>query len=482
MSSTTTAPATPGVAAGAAAAGNRHRSLWLQQALGDAADAPELRGPTRADVVIAGGGFVGLWTALRLKELDPACDVVILERDVCGGGASGRNGGMALSWWPKLSSLTAMCGPDEALRLARASEQAISEIEAFTVANGIDAEFDRGGMLWTATAPAHVGAWEGVLAQCEAAGVAPFERLAPEEVVRRTGSTLHLAGILEPQAATVHPAKLARGLRRVALERGIRIHEGTEVTGFSRTRPLIVTTSHGEVHADRLVIATNAWSRAIPELRRTFVTVTSDIVATPPIPERLAEIGWTGGESVTDSQMMVNYYRTTRDGRIVFGKGTAGLRLSSRFGDRLDRDLGHTALVTEEFRRSYPGLADVPIANDWGGPIDRTPTSIPWLGHLDGHEHLIVGVGWSGNGVGPSVVGGHVLARLALGRRDEWTTSPLVNFRHDRFPPEPFRYVGGKLVRAAVVRKERAEARGARPRGIDVRLSRLAPAGLEDKA
>ncbi|WP_320671087.1 NAD(P)/FAD-dependent oxidoreductase [Patulibacter defluvii] len=465
----------------AVARDGRHRSLWLQQALGDAPDAPPLTGATTADVVIAGGGFVGLWTALRLKELDPACDVVVLERDVCGGGASGRNGGMALSWWPKLSSLIRICGPEEALRLARASEAAVGELGAFCEAHGIDAEVTPGGMLWTATAPAHVGAWEAVMRQCASVGAEPFVRLSAAEVAARTGSSLHLAGVLEPAAVTVQPAKLARGLRRVALERGVRIHERTAVTGFTRERPLRVTTDHGHVDAQRLVIATNAWAQAIPELRRSFVTVTSDIVATAPIPDRLAELGWTGGESVTDSQMMVNYYRTTRDGRLVFGKGTAGLRLGTTVGDRLDRNPAHTALVTAELHRTYPQLAGVPIARDWGGPIDRTPTSIPRIGRLDGRDHLLVGVGWSGNGVGPSLLGGQILARLALGIRDQWTTSPLVDHRHDRFPPDPVRYVSGRLVRQAVVRKERAEAAGRRPRGLDVRLARLAPAGLEDK-
>ena len=119
----------------------RHRSLWLREALGDAPPAPPLEGAARADVAILGGGFVGLWTALRIKERDPACDVVVLERDVCGGGASGRNGGMVLTWWPKLSSLIARCGAEEAIRLCRASVAAVDDIEAFCAEHG-----DPGGL------------------------------------------------------------------------------------------------------------------------------------------------------------------------------------------------------------------------------------------------------------------------------------------------------------------------------------------------
>jgi putative aminophosphonate oxidoreductase len=459
-----------------------HRSLWLREALAEPSEpAPPLEGAARADVAIAGGGFVGLWTAIRIKEHDPACDVVVLEQDICGGGASGRNGGMVLSWWPKLSSLAQICGEEEAIRLGRASAEAIGELGEFADANGIDCHYVREGFLWTATAPAHVGVWAGVLRLCEAHGVDAFERLEPAEVARRTGSAQHLAGVLERGAATVQPALLARGLRRVALQRGVRIHEHTRVTGFSRERPLAVRTERGLLAAEKLVVATNAWAQQLPELRRSLVVVSSDIVATAPIADRLEQIGWTGGESIADSQMMVDYYRTTRDGRIAFGKGTGGVRYAGRIGDAYDRNRAHSALVEAELRRYYPQLHDVPVEHDWGGPIDRTPVSIPILGHLGRREHIVYGVGWSGNGVGPSLVGGRILASLVLGRDDDWSRTPLVDRHHDRFPPEPVRFLGAKIVRAAVVRKERAEADGRPPGRLDVRLAALAPAGLEDK-
>jgi putative aminophosphonate oxidoreductase len=458
-----------------------HRSLWLQEALDGAPPALALAGPQRADVAILGGGFVGLWTAIAIKERDPACDVVVLERDLCGGGASGRNGGMVLSWWPKLASLIKLCGVDEALRLARASAEAIDEIAAFCSRHGIDAQFRRGGFLWTATTPSHVGAWDGVVSLCEEHGIDAFERLAPEEVARRSGSARHIAGVFEARAAIVQPALLARGLRRVALELGVRIFEGTPALSFTRERPLVVDTPGGTLAAEKLVVATNAWAAALPELRRALVVVSSDIVATPPIPDRLAEIGWTGGEGITDSQMMVAYYRTTADGRIAFGKGTAGVTYGGRVDDRFDRDAARSAMTAADFRRNYPTLADVPLEHDWGGPIDRTPTSLPILGHLGGREHLLYGVGWSGNGVGPSFVGGRILASLALGVRDEWSVNRLVDRAADPFPREPVRFLGARLVREAVIRKERCELAGRAPRRLAVAMAGLAPAGLEDK-
>jgi glycine/D-amino acid oxidase-like deaminating enzyme len=459
-----------------------HRSLWLRQALTDGPPLPALRGDDRADVAVAGGGFVGLWTAIRVKQADPSCDVVVLEKDVCGGGASGRNGGMVLSWWPKLASLVELCGADGALRLARASEAAIGGLESFCAEHRIDCDFVRGGMLWTATAPAHVGAWKAVVDLSERLGADVFEPVAGTDAARRAGSPVHIAGVFERSAATVQPAALARGLRRVALELGVRIFEGTRVAEFSRELPLRVKIAGGgRLAADKLVLATNAWAAAVPELRRSLVVVSSDIVATAQIPDRLREIGWVGGEGITDSQMMVNYYRTTRDGRIAFGKGTAGLVFGGHLGPGIDRDPRRTALVTSEFRRTYPALAPVPIEYDWGGPIDRTPNSVPILGHLGGRRHIVYGVGWSGNGVGPSLVGGRILAGLVLERDDEWTRAGLVDRPHQRFPPEPLRYLGGRVVRRAVIGKEVAERAGRRPTWLAARLAKLAPAGLEDK-
>jgi len=428
-----------------------------------------------------GGGYVGLWTALGIKRLDPSCDVAVLEQDICGGGASGRNGGFVLSWWPKLSSLAALCGVEDAVRVARGSEAAIDEIGSFCQAHGIDAGFRRAGWLWTATSAAQMGAWEGVVSLCERLGVGTFRRLAPEEVARRSGSAAHRAGVLEASAATVQPAALARGLRRVALEAGVRLFEGTRVVSFDRGRPVRLRTGRGELTADRLVIATNAWAAGIRELSRAIVAITSDMVVTAPAPGRIRALGWAGGECITDSQTMVDYYHVTRDGRVAFGKGGWGIALGGRIGPDFDRNSGRAATVAADLRRYYPALSDVPITHDWCGPIDRTPTSLPLLGRLGGREHIVYGVGWSGNGVGPSVVGGKVLASLALGRDDEWANHPLVGRSAGRFPPEPVRFLGAHLVRSAVAGKERAEMRGEKPSWLAKRLARFAPAGLEDK-
>ena len=454
------------------------RSLWLDEALNGTEDAPRLVGEERADVCIVGGGYTGLWTAVRLKEHDPALDVVLVEADVCGGGASGRNGGFVLSWWAKFGSLKKVCGGEEAVRLARASAEAVDGIGAFCSEHGIDAHYRRDGWLWAATSRAQLGAWEETLEAIAGYGQEPFERLGPDDAARRAGEATHLGGVYEPMAATVQPALLARGLRRVAAERGVRIFERSPMTKLARSRPPRVVTRQGVVSASKVVLALNAWAAALPELRRSLVVIASDVVATAPAPDRLEAIGWTDGMCISDSRMLVNYYRNTLDGRLVFGRGGGKLAFGGKVGTAFDSPSPRAVTVTESMRALYPSFRDVPVTHNWQGPIDRTQVGLPFFSRLGGREDVLFGVGYSGNGVGPSYLGGRVLASLALGLDDEWSRAGLVGEPVGRFPPEPVRYLGGRLVRSAVERKEDAEDRGKRADRLTLLLAGLAPSGL----
>lgn len=458
------------------------RSHWMKEAEPTLLLGEPLRGLKTADVAIIGGGYVGLWTALTIKAERPNARVIVLERDVCGGGASGRNGGFAMSWWPKISTLIGIADKGEAIRLATASELAIAELGRFCQANEIDAHFVNGGWIWTATTEFQRDSWSKTINTCSQLGKSPFQTIASNDVARRTGSGVHLAGVFEQSNATVQPAMLVRGMRRIAIQRGVEIYENTAVETISTGTPAVLTTSLGEVKASAVVLATNAWAMAIPELRPLITPVSSAIVATEAIPERLRSIGWIGGESITDSQLMVGYYRTTRDGRIVYGKGTGVIQYGGIIGEVFSNDPSAQRLAESDFRRTYPALRDVKIADRWTGPIDRTYDSLPVFGTLKNADHISYGIGWSGNGVAPSYLGGKILANLALGIQNEWSGCSLVNRACQRFPPEPFRYIGGSLVRNAVLRKEQAEAKGNQPKWLDVRLASLAPSGLEDKS
>ncbi len=458
------------------------RSQWLADVESELPPPVALERDLSVDVAIVGGGFVGLWTAIALKELEPGLRIAVLEQNRCGGGASGLNGGFVMSWWPKIASLARICGVDDALWLADETTNAVSALGPYLAAREIDAEYRQSGWLWTATTPAHVGAWNAVVETASRLGRARvFSAQSTAEIARRTGSSVHVAGICEPINGTVHPGKLGRGLARIAAGLGIGLYESTPATGIERTRPARVNTPGGTVTANRVVIATNAWAASLPELKRQFVCVSSSVVATPEIPERLAAIGWTGGESISDSQATVTYYRTTRSGRIIFGKGGGRLYYTGAPASVVFNEPAGIAEAAADFRRVYPMLADVPLERSWSGPIDRTYDSLPLLGHLAGAPHLLYGIGWSGNGVNPSRIGGRILAGLVLERRERWTQNGLIDRVARRFPPEPMRYLGGALVRGAMFRKDRRELADKPPSWLDRKLASLAPSGLEDK-
>jgi glycine/D-amino acid oxidase-like deaminating enzyme len=225
------------------------------------------------------------------------------------------------------------------------------------------------------------------------------------------------------------------------------------------------------------VLAINAWTGQVRELRRALVVVSSDIVITEPLAEALERSGWRNGTSISDSRLMVHYYRTTRDGRIALGKGGGRLAYGARIGPSFTGPSPLAPQIGSWLHKLYPFAAQVPIAASWTGPIDRTLDGLPFFATL-GRPDLVCGAGYSGNGVGPSVLGGRILASLALGIDDQWSRCGLVRDPPRGLPPEPFRYAGGNVVRTAVARNERAEDGDRRPRRLDRALARLAPAGL----
>lgn len=461
------------------------RSLWLEQALADEPDTasqPVDELPARADVCIVGGGYTGLWTALALKQRDSTLEVVVVEADICGSGASGRNGGFAMTAWSKFSSLSKLCGSDDALRYARATERSVADIGAFCEEHGIDAGFEQRGWLWAATSPAQVDAWKETIERIAAAGAEPFELLEPDEVARRAGSPAHLAGVFEPGVATVHPARLARGLAKIARRCGVRIVERTQMVELiDGARPRVVTT-RGVVEADRVVLAINAWAAAVPELRRALVVIASDVIATEPAPAELDRIGWAAGLAISDSRRLVNYYRRLDDGTVVFGKGGGALAPGGRIASWFNGRSARADQVLAQLRRLYPSLWNVALQSSWCGPIDYSASSLPFFGALPGRPAILACAGFSGNGVGPAHLAGQTLATLALGERPADVPEALQRPPSSGLPPEPLRYLGGRIVRAAVARKEALEDAGRRPPSVLTRVSGLDPTGFVDRA
>jgi putative aminophosphonate oxidoreductase len=459
------------------------RAFWLREALAreDRIEPLALEGPTTADVCIVGGGFTGLWTALAIKRRSPSADVVVVEADLCGGGASGRNGGFAMTWWSKFPSLKKLCGTEAALELARRSERAVDDIGRFCAEQGIDAAFSQRGWLWTATNPEQVAAWDATISALEAAGVRPYQPLSRDEVAERTGSPVHLAGVYERSVATVQPALLARGLARAARTAGVRVFERSPMSSLQAGPVTRIVTPGGEVRADGVVLALNAWSARIPEVGQGLVVVASDMIATEPVPERLAQLGWTDGVAVSDSRRLINYYRRSDDGRVVFGKGGGDLALGARIGASFDHSPRRARDVHAQFRSIYPMLWDVPVAHSWRGPIDYSVSGVPFFCRLRDAPRVLVAAGFSGNGVGPSRVAGDIMADMALDGGDAGLPPALTRTPSTKLPPEPLRYIGGLAVRAAVARKEDREDLGRRAGPVTRALAALDPTSFVDR-
>lgn len=457
-------------------------SWWLDEALSaepHAASCPPLQGDARADICIVGGGYTGLWTALRLKELEPSLDVLLIDAKYCGYGASGRNGGVLMTWSPKFAILARQCGTQEAVRLHRLARANVAEIESFCAANGIDCDLRRDGWLWTANNAAQDDVWRSTLDLLDKAGEHPFAEMKTAEAQARAGSSLVRGAVFEAGVGTLQPAKLARGLRRVALAKGVRIHEGTRMTRLEHGSPPRVHTNGGIVAAKRVILGLNAWAAEIPRFRRTVLPLASDQLITERMPELLAEIGIRDGMFFSDSRLLVFGGRTTPDGRLNFSKGGGDFVFRGQVGSVWDEPARRGGEVLDLLHRLYPALKEAKVAASWRGPVTRTPTGLPFFGAYEDCPDILYGHGYCGNGVGPSRIGGRILASLALERKDEWSSIPLAQGQPDkRFPPEPFRYVGAYMVRGAVVRKEAAEDAGRKPGLFDTFLSGFAPSSL----
>jgi glycine/D-amino acid oxidase-like deaminating enzyme len=430
---------------------------WLDQ-IGPLAPFAPLEGRIDADVVVIGGGYTGMWTAWRIRELEPAARVVVLEASRCGTGPSGRNGGFALDLWDALPTIRELFGDAAALALCDASTESVAAVGAWCESEGVDAWYRRGGMLQVSAAPAQDGAWAEVVRGAGQLG-RPGAALAldAEQARSRCASPRFRGAALFPGCGTVNPGRLATGLRSRLAQSGVEVREHSRVRRL-RASPagVVAATGRGEVHAGVAVVAAGAAGTRVPRLRNRLAVASSHMVVTEPVPDVLEELGWTGGEAIIDSRHLVHYFRATRDERIAFGWGGGRVVPDARLGGRAEVDPEVVGAVIGALHWFFPQLAGRRIDHAWGGPIDVSPTHLPMVGSLD-PDPVHYAFGFTGNGVGPTQLVGRILASLALGRRDEPTRLAIVEPPTGRVPPEPLRWLGGTLVRKAMVRKERLE-------------------------
>jgi glycine/D-amino acid oxidase-like deaminating enzyme len=431
---------------------------WLREA-GGAAAVPPASGELTADVVVLGGGYTGMWTAWHL--LERGARVVLLEAEVCGHGPSGRNGGFCETLWTALPGLRERFGDERALAACEAAGESVTAIGEWCEAEGVDAWFHRGGYMLASTTPAQDSRLDAILAAADEVGVGGrVVALSGEAARARCGSALFRRAVLVPEDATVQPARLALGLRRRLLERGVAIHERSRVRTL-RVGPdeVVAETGSARVRAGAAVLALNAATRGVRPLRSGLSVTSSHIVLTEPVPDVVEALGWTGGEAITDGRTFLHYFRTTPDGRIAFGWGGGRLAWGARLRGRIEVDPTVASVTHRHLVETFPALAGRRITHAWGGPIDVAPSHLPQIGTLpDGPVHYAYG--FTGNGVGPSHLAGRTLAALATGAQ---TDLALVDPDPALVPPEPLAWTGGMIVRGAFLRAERLYAAGRRP-------------------
>jgi glycine/D-amino acid oxidase-like deaminating enzyme len=436
---------------------------WLEQAAGLMTPVAPAKGDLSADVVVVGGGYTGMWCAWHIAEQAPDARVVLLEADRCGHGPSGRNGGFCHGNWVTLGALRERLGDGPALELAKATQASAEAIGRWCAEQGVDAWYRRGGELRVSTAEAHddVGL-ASLRAAVELGAGDRLVDLTPAQVRERCASPVFRRGVFAPDGATVHPGRLALGLRQRLLDRGVAVHEHTRV-GRVRGEGSGVTVDAGSatVRARHAILAAGGALARMRPMRGRVLVGSSHLIVTEPVPDVIEALGW-GGEAISDARAFLHYTRTTRDGRIAFGWAGGRPAFGGRLRGRIEVDPRIVGALQAHLLRWFPMLEGRAIEHAWGGPIDITPSRLPAVVSLPGGP-VHAAAGYTGNGVGPSHLVGRILAALALGRSDPVTSLPIVEPPGGWIPPEPLRWVGAHAVRAALLRTEDAEEAGERP-------------------
>jgi len=425
-------------------------SFWMEQ-LGPAPERPPLDGTVEADVCIVGAGYTGLWTALELRRADPSLEVVVLEKETAGFGASGRNGGWVLgALVGSKAGWIAKGGEAGALALERAIQATVDEVGEAVAREAIDCDFVKGGTLTVAQSRLEL---HRLLSQRGEERLLDAEALA-ERVRVRDG----VGALFSPHCARVQPAKLVRGLAAAVERAGATIYERTPALALE---PGSVRTPAGEVRAGWIVRATEGYTADLPGLRRLLAPVTSAMIATEPLPDSLwAELGWDGCETLLDGRNLYTYVQRTADGRIALG----GRGVPYYFGSRTAREERPPAEFVESLRGRVRDLfgVDAGVAAAWQGVLGVSRTWRPAVG-VDTARGLAWAGGYAGDGVAAANLAGRTLRDLILGRETELTRLPWVGPLERSWEPEPFRYAGIHAVHELLGAADRREAKTGRP-------------------
>ena len=421
---------------------------------------PRLEGPEACDLLIVGGGFTGLWAAVQAKQRTPDLDVVLVEAGAVASGASGRNGGFCSA------SLThgALNGvqrfPADIGQLVRLGHENLAAIAATVADHGIHCDFQPTGDLTVATEPHQL---TDLAEAAEALSALGEEVALLDEAATRheLDSPTYLGGLLDPRGtALVDPARLAWGLRRLAVESGVRVHEHTPVTTLERRGPgLSAVTPGGRVRAGRAILGTSAFAPLVPAIGRAVVPIYDHVLVTEPLsPAQMASLGWTNRRGVSDSGNRFHYSRLTEDDRILWGGYDALYYYGNRIDPELERRPGTAEVLAANFFTTFPQLEGVRFTHHWAGVIDTSSRfCLTAATALEGR--VAYAVGYTGLGVGASRFGAAVALDLLYDPDSPLLRLEMVRRRPFPFPPEPLRWAVIQQTRRALARADRRQGR-----------------------
>lgn len=434
----------------------RGLSFWHATVDDDLTPRRPLEGDTEVDVAIIGAGLTGLWTAYELQRRDPGLRVALLEKEIAGFGASGRNGGWVSALFPRsTASLAARHGREAALAMRRAMVATVDEIGEVVAREGIDCDYARGGTIVYARSDAQWADARSTVAEAREFGVDALELWGADRVHAADAR----GAVYDPACARVHPAALTRSLARLVEARGAVIHEHTEVTTWSSGR---VKTTRGVVRARHVIAALEGYGASVPPLQRRVLPLYSLMVATQPLPDEVwRELGIEHGQTFSDGRHLVIYGQRTADNRIAFGGRGARYHWGSAVRPEYERVEAVFTRLAATLRELFPALPELSIEHAWGGPL-----GVPRDWHASVQYDSSTGLGHAGGYVGDGLattnLAGRTLADLVTGADTELTRLPWVGHRSPRWEPEPLRFLGanaGLLAMTAADAEERATGR-----------------------
>ncbi len=446
----------------------RALSLWHESVPGSLDPRPSLERRTEVDVAIVGAGFTGLWTSYYLSQADPSLRIAVVESEIAGFGASGRNGGWCSALFPvSAGALAREVGSEAATAQYAAMRESVSEVVRVAAAESIDADIAVGGTIVLARSAAQLDRARAEVAESDEYGLG-LELLDGRTARDRLNASGVVGASFTPHCAAIHPAKLVRGLADVVEARGVRIYEHTPATAIG---PGVVQTAHGTLLAGTVVRATEGYTPRLPGLRRAIAPVYSLMVATEPLPRAIwEEIGLARRETFSDERHLIIYGQRSADDRLVFG----GRGAPYHFGSRIDPGYDRVPRVFDALQRTlvelFPVLADVRITHRWGGPLGIARDWHASVGLRDG-------VGWAGGYVGDGVsttnLAGRTLADLITGTASPLTSLAWVGHESRSWEPEPLRWLGANAGLQAMTWADAAEARSGRRSALAVAVNRV---------